>query len=134
MVQLDSLTFTRSVYSFLRRPMRDSIHVSPDEWCDYRENHEFLNPSCLCALFQPQGEVPCYTEAAVYLPLNGHYRGEWVAECVKGCCRYLGKSLFPLTIGLGLLTPRRLVPLERLYKKLGLPVKNYPRRSVSNDI
>jgi hypothetical protein len=76
--------------------MRDSVRISPDKWRDYRENHEFLNPSCLCALFQPQGEVLCYTEAAIYLPLNGRYRGEWVAECAKGCCGYLGKSLFPL--------------------------------------
>jgi hypothetical protein len=98
MVHLDSLTFTRSVYPFLRRPMRDSVHVSPDKWRDYRENHEFLNPSCLCALFQPQGEVLCYTEAAIYLPVMGLYSGEWVAECVKGRCGYLGKSLFPLAL------------------------------------
>jgi hypothetical protein len=109
--------------------MRDSIRVSPDKWRDYRENHEFLNPSCLCALFQPQGEVLCYTEAAIYLPVCGRYKGEWVAECAKGRCGYLGKSLFPPRMRV--LTPRRLVPLERLYKKLGLPVKNYPRRSMS---
>ena len=129
MVHLDSLMFTRSVYSILHRPMRDSVRVSPDKWRDYRENHEFLNPSCLCALFQPQGEVLCYTEAAIYIPLNGRYRGEWVAECAKGCCGYLGKSLFPLKMRV--LTPRCLVPLERLYKKVGLPVKNYPIRGVS---
>ena len=65
MVRLDSLMFARSVYSFLRRPARDSVHVSPDKWRDYRENHEFLNPSCLCALLKPQGkgEAPRYTEA-----------------------------------------------------------------------
>jgi hypothetical protein len=109
--------------------MRDTIRVSPDKWRDYRENHEFLNPSCLCALFQPKSEVLYYTEAAIYLPLNGLYRGEWVAECAEGRCGYLGKSLFPLKIGV--LTPHRLVPLERLYKKPGLPVKNYPRKSAS---
>jgi hypothetical protein len=97
---LDSLTFTRSIYySLLHRPMKDSVRVSPDKWRDYRENHDFLNPSCLCALFQPQGEVLRYNEAAIYLPLNGQYRGEWVAECAKGCCGYLGKSLFPPKIG-----------------------------------
>ena len=56
MVRLDYLTltfkFTRSVYSFLHRPVRDSVRVSPDKWRDYRENHEFLNPSCLCALLK----------------------------------------------------------------------------------
>ena len=55
---------------------RDSVRVSADKWRDYRKNHEFLNPSCLCALFQPQGEVLCYTKAAIYLPLNGRYRYE----------------------------------------------------------
>src|ERR1700734_199661 len=113
----------------MHRPARHSVRVSPDKWRDYRENHEFLNPSCLCPLVQPQGEVLRYTEAAIYLPLNGRYKGEWVAECVKSCCGYLGKSLFPLKTGF--LTRCRLVPLERLYKKLRLPVKNYPRRSAS---
>lgn len=93
---LDSLTFARNVYPFLYRPMRDSVRVSPDKWRDYRDNHEFLNPSCLCSLFQSQCKVLCYTEAAIYLPVSGRYRGEWVAECVKSFCGYLGKSLFPL--------------------------------------
>ena len=53
---------------------RNSVCVSANKWRDYRKNHELLNPSCLCALFQPQGEVLCYTEAAIYLPLNGRYR------------------------------------------------------------
>jgi hypothetical protein len=102
MVRLDSLTFARSVYSFLRRPARDSVRVSPDKWCEYRENHEFLHPSCLCAL-QGKGEAPRYTEAAIYLPLNGRYKGEWVAECAKGYCGYLGRFFIPLKIGV--LTP-----------------------------
>ena len=105
MVRLDSLTFARSVYSFLRRPTRDSVRVSPDKWRDYRENHEFLNPSCLCALLKPQGKgkAPCYTEAAIHLPLNGRYKGEWVAECAKGYCGYLSRFLIPLEIDV--LTP-----------------------------
>src|ERR1700678_3473209 len=32
MVRLDTLTFARSVDSFLRRPARDSVRVSPDKW------------------------------------------------------------------------------------------------------
>ena len=78
MVRLDSLTFTRSVYSFLHRPTRDSLHVSPDKWRDYRENHEFLNPSCLCALLklQGKGEAPRYTEVAIYLQATA----QWVLQ------------------------------------------------------
>ena len=62
------------------------------------ENHEFFNPSCLRALLKPQGkgEAPRYTEAAIYLPLNGRYKGEWVAECAKGYCGYLDRFLIPL--------------------------------------
>ena len=105
MVRLDSLTFARSVYSFLRRPARDSVRVSPDKWRDYRENHEFLNPSCLCALPKPQGkgEALRYIEVAIHLPLNGCYKVEWVAECAKGYCGYLGRFLIPLEIDV--LTP-----------------------------
>ena len=73
--------------------------------CDYRENHKFLNPSCLCALLklQGKGEAPRYTEAAIYLLLNECYKGEWVAECAKDYCRYLGRFLIPLEIDV--LTP-----------------------------
>jgi hypothetical protein len=110
--------------------MKDSIRVSPDEWRVYRENHQFLNPCCLCQLFEPQGKNSRHTEAAIYLPLSGQYKGEWVAECAKGHCGYLGRLSF-LLIDLGGLTPRCLVRLERLYKKLGLPVKEYQKRSRS---
>jgi hypothetical protein len=110
--------------------MNNSIRVSPDEWRVYRENHEFLNPCCLCPLFEPQGKDSLYTEAAIYLPLSGQCQGEWVAECAKGRCGYLGRLSFP-SIDLGDLTPRCLVLLERLYRKLGLPVKMYPKRSRS---
>src|SRR5271155_4523219 len=98
MVRLDTLTFARSVDSFLHRPARDSVCVSPDKWCDYRKNHKFLNPSCLCALLQPQGEgkVVRYTEAANYLRPYGRYKGEWVVEHAKtvadiliGLCSHL---------------------------------------------
>jgi hypothetical protein len=106
------------------------MRVSPDEWRVFRENHEFLNPCCLCPLFERQGKDSRYTEAAIYLPLSGQYKGEWVAECAKGRCGYLGRLSFPL-IDLGGLTPRCLVLLERLYKKVGLPVKKYPKRSRS---
>jgi hypothetical protein len=31
-----------------------------------------------------------FVEAAMYTPIFGHYAGEYVAECAKSCCSYLG--------------------------------------------
>jgi hypothetical protein len=112
--------------------MRDSVRISPDKWRDYRENHEFLNPSCLCELFRPQGEVLCYTEAAIYLPLKGHYKGEWVAECAKSCCGYLGKSLFPLKIGHPY-TALPSTPGEAL-QKAWAPGQELPKKRCDTDV
>ena len=78
--------------------MCDSARVTPDKWRAYRENYDFLNPCCLGPLFQPMREEPRYTEAAIYVPLSGRYKGEWVAECAEGHCGYRGRSSFSLKI------------------------------------
>jgi hypothetical protein len=31
-----------------------------------------------------------FTEAAIYVPVFGRYTGEYVAECAKSRCGYLG--------------------------------------------
>ena len=123
-----TLRFARSIDSFLRRHARDSVRVSPDKWHDYRENHEFLYPSCLCALLQLQGEgkVARYTEAAIYLRLYGRYKGEWVAECAKGCCGYLGRSLFPLKIGVLITMPPSTV--GEALQEGGAPSQKLPKK------
>ena len=112
--------------------MSDSVHVSPDKWFYYHENHKFLNPSCLCALFQQHGEALHYTEAAIYLPLNGHYRGELVVECMKGCCRYLGKSLFPLKIACPYTTSLS-TPGEAL-QEAWAPSQELPKKKCVTDV
>ena len=126
------LTFTRSVEPFLCRPLRDSVHVLHNKWCYYCKNHEFLNPSCFCALFQLHGEALRYTEAAIYLLLNGCYRGEWVVESAKGCCRYLDKSLFPLKIACPYTTSPS-TPGEAL-QEAWAPSQELPKKKCTTDV
>lgn len=91
LVRHDSLT-SAVCFSCLHRPVHGTERVTPDAWHIYRKNHQFLGPCCLCPLLQPLSQEPRYTEAAIYLPLRGRYKGEWVAECAEGRCGYLGRS------------------------------------------
>jgi len=79
-------------FSCLHRPVHGTEHVTQDAWHIYHKNHQFLGPCCLCPLLQPLSQESRYTEAAIYLPLRGCYKGEWVAECAEGRCGYLGRS------------------------------------------
>jgi hypothetical protein len=38
----------------------------------------------------PLSEESQFTEAAIYIPIFGCYTGEYVAECAKSRCGYLG--------------------------------------------
>jgi hypothetical protein len=67
--------------------------VKPSDLRTYREDHQFLGPGCLCPLMQPVTEEPTFTEAAIYLPVFGRYAGEYVAECAKSRCGYMGQSV-----------------------------------------
>ena len=40
-------------------------------------------------------EELAFTEAAIYITMIGLYQGEYVTECAKSQCRYLGQSQFP---------------------------------------
>ena len=91
LVRHDSLT-SAVCFSCLHRPVHGTECVTPDAWNIYRRNHQFLGPCCLCPLLQPLSQEPHYTEAAIYLPLCGRYKSEWVTECAEGRCRYLGRS------------------------------------------
>ena len=89
----------QSFIFFIPRPTEGEKHLKPDVLHKYRESHTFLGPCCLCPLrFGPlkkDGE-PCFVEAAIYMPSVGHYAGEYVAECSKSRCGYLGLSLFSI--------------------------------------
>jgi hypothetical protein len=57
----------------------------------YHETHEFLGPGCFCPLLGMQrGIEHWFVEAAIHVPVVGHYAGEYVTECAKSRCSYLG--------------------------------------------
>jgi len=70
--------------------------MSPVGLHKYHEICQYHGPGCLCPLLEPFSEEPVFTEAAIYLTTFGHYEGEYIAECARGCCRYLGQSPFSL--------------------------------------
>jgi len=70
--------------------------MAPARLRKYHEVHQYLGPGCLCPLLEPLGEEPVFTEAAIYLTTFGCYEGEYVAECAKARCGYLGQSPFSL--------------------------------------
>lgn len=87
----------RGLYDILtlhcfHRPVKERARVPPDELRRYRSTHQYLGPSCLCPLLEPISENPVFREAAIYLSTSGCYKGEYVAECAKNRCGYLGQS------------------------------------------
>jgi hypothetical protein len=74
----------------LHRPVEGNERVKPDALHNYRKTHQFLGPCCLCPLLTPLSREYHFTEAAVYVPIFGRYAGEYVAECAKSRCGYLG--------------------------------------------
>ena len=113
----------------LHRPVRDRARVTPEGLRQYREAHQYLGPGCLCPLFERVGNRPAFTEAAIYITAVEPYKGEYVAGCAKSRCGYMGRSPFsqtPLTARV--LTPFDPVPLERVYTKIGVRLKDYSPR------
>ena len=78
--------FLRPVDSFGNR-------VNPEAFRHYRRFRDFLGPCCLCPIFMRKGDEK-YIEAAVFVSTSGTYSGEYVAQCAKGECGYLGQHLF----------------------------------------
>jgi hypothetical protein len=107
-----------------RRPVSGGVRIPPSGLRHYRATHQYLGPGCLCPLLEPLSQEPAFTEAAIYLTTNGRYQGEYVAECAKSRCGYLGQSRFPL-LKQALNLHHHPVPLERMYPMRGVPVKEY---------
>jgi hypothetical protein len=83
------------------RPVNDleDKHVKPCNLLEYREQHHFRAPQCLCPLLQKlgEGEDPI-TETAILEKISGtrHSRIiEYVAGCASGRCGYSGVFLTP---------------------------------------
>ena len=84
--------FTRLLGSYCScRPVKGEGRVTPDALRSYRKTQKFLGPCCLCPLLgSRRGIEHQFVEAAIYIPVYGRYAGEYVAECAKSRCGYLG--------------------------------------------
>jgi|SRR5258708_7860352 hypothetical protein len=111
-----------------QRPVTpEGARVTPSDFNSYRNNHDFRAPCCLCASDAPENG---YTECAIYIPLEGQYKGEYVAGCAFNRCGYLGEHRIWTHLGLYKANsqPTRLVCIERWYSRRGLLIDQYPRR------
>ena len=90
---LDDFPFMHLLDKNWNRPIHKNERVAPSRLPEHRQNFQFLGPGCLCALLQPATERFVFTEAAIYIKMSGEYIGEYVTECAKGCCGYLGQSI-----------------------------------------
>jgi len=62
----------------------------------------------------------------MYIPVFGHYAGDYVAECVNSRCRYLGQSLSCLRNAVSAYSGP--VPLQRIYQAANIPARAFPTR------
>jgi hypothetical protein len=99
--------------------------VPPSDLVDYRADHYFCAPWCLCA---SNTRGPGFTETAIYVAVRGPYAGEYVAGCATDTCGYLSKSFYMHTEGYNPSEATWTVNLERLYALRGLLVRRYPVR------
>ena len=76
------------------RPVNDAKdeRVKPCNLLEYREQHHFRAPQCLCPLLQKlgDGEEPII-ETAITEKISGTVK--YVAECASGRCGYSGLFL-----------------------------------------
>ena len=73
------------------RPVEGERHVMPDALRSHHKTQKCLGPCCLCPLLGTErGIEHQFVEAAIYILLFGCYTGEYVAECTKSRCGYLG--------------------------------------------
>jgi hypothetical protein len=70
--------------------MDEDKRVEPSRLLEYREQHYFRTPLCLCPLLQTLDEEPSITEAAILEKKPGTHVAEYVAECASGRCGYSG--------------------------------------------
>lgn len=87
------------------RPVNDAgERVPPENLSDHRQTHNFQLPCCFCAV-----TTTAYTEMSIFVAIDGDFAGEYVAGCQNDRCGYL-------------------ICIERLYTKVGLPLKRYSLR------
>jgi hypothetical protein len=81
------------------RPVNDAEgeRVKPCNLLEYREQHHFRAPQCLCPLLQKPGSGEgLIIETAILVKISRTHRNptiEYVAECASGRCGYSGEFL-----------------------------------------
>jgi hypothetical protein len=79
------------------RPVTDAgERVTPSNLVEYRREHDFKGPCCLCASLDPNENA--YTEASIFLAKSGPSAGKYVAACATGLCRYWGESILNIWV------------------------------------
>jgi hypothetical protein len=76
------------------RPVDENKRVEPSRLLEYREQHHFRAPLCLCPFLQTHSEEPTITETAILEMKSGTHVAEYVAECASGRCGYFGEFSF----------------------------------------
>jgi hypothetical protein len=82
--------------NFDRPVIDEDKRVKPCNLLEYREQHHFQAPQCLCPLLQKLGdgeELITETETAILEKVSGTGSNpiiEYVAECASGRCGYSG--------------------------------------------
>jgi hypothetical protein len=77
------------------RPVDGNKRVTPDMWLEYRAQHKFQGPHCLCPLIRTTDQKPPFTEANILLERSGDHIGEYIAECPNRRCDYFGQFPVP---------------------------------------
>jgi hypothetical protein len=78
-------------FTFNCRPVDKDKRVEPSRLLEYREQHHFRTPVCLCPLLQTLVKEPTITEVAIREKRSGTHVAEYVAECASSRCGYFGE-------------------------------------------
>lgn len=73
-----------------QRPVIKNARVHPNTLLTYCQNYQFQNPCCLCPLLTPNSEDLAYREVTIDVALISIYTGEYIAECTRKLCGYIG--------------------------------------------
>ena len=86
---LDSKLFLNALSDICTRPVnRRRERIAPSDLHDHRATHHLQFPGCFCPI--QDGGLGLNKETAIYMPIGGPYKNQWVAACATQDCLYLG--------------------------------------------
>ena len=123
-MRANGFTIKYGAFTINCRPVDENKRVEPSKILEYREQHHFQTPFCLCPLLRTLNEGP--VEAAILEKRSGAHIGEYVAECASHYCGYFGE--FCHIPRVDSVDENKTVSLDRAYGAFGIPVKKYPSK------